>query len=121
VNPVVGVNGEILIGKPTINEIRFYPYYLKDGKKVPILTAEDAVGKKVVGRAPVGVGWVENKAQATVGQRDATGQVLETEAYVVLDENRARQLLLSKGANLTLTKKGVAVDKLIKKSSSKTK
>jgi hypothetical protein len=125
VNPVVGGDGKQLIGKPTINEIRFYPYYLKDGKKVPILTPEDAVGKKVVGRAPVGVGWVENKAPATIAQRDAAGQVLETEAYVVLEENRAKQLLLGKGVNVAPTKRqvqrGAATDELIRKSSSKTK
>ena len=124
-NPVVGVNGEQLIGKPTINEIRMYPYYLQDGKKIPILTAEDAVGKNVVGRAPVGVGWVENKAPATVGQKGATGQVLETEAYVVLDEDRARQLIFSKGANVAPTKrqfqKETATDALIKRYSGKTK
>jgi hypothetical protein len=124
-NPVVGVDGKQLIGKPTIDKIKTYPYYLKDGKKVPILTAEDAVGKKVVGRAPVGVGWVENKATATVGQRDTIGQVLETEAYVVLDEDRARQLLLNKGVDVAPTKrqvqKGTATNKLVKRYSGKIK
>lgn len=158
-SPVVNNSGQVIQSNPTVTEVRKMPYYTNaQGKKIPVISADDPNASKIEGTAFVGAGFasrpelkeaeikkavdqerlsllrkrkanMSNQEMVAEAKRiaeyikkfeaDLRNQGGEAEAaYVVLPDDRAEQLLTSKGASIAPTKRQAqkmsAVEQLMK-------
>lgn len=158
-SPVVNNSGQVIQSNPTVTEVRKMPYYTNaQGKKIPVISADDPNASKIEGTAFVGSGFAakpkleETAIKKAVNQErlnllkkrkanmsnqemvaeakriaeyikkfeaDLRAQGSEDEvAYVVLPDDRAEQLLTSKGASIAPTKrqaqKMIAVERVLR-------
>jgi hypothetical protein len=158
-SPAVNNSGQVIQSNPTVTEVRKMPYYTNaQGKRIPVISADDPNASSIEGTAFVGVGFASRpkleeaaikkavdqerlnllkkrkanmsnqemvaEAKRTVEylkkfEADLRNQGGEDEAvYVVLPDDRAEQLLMSKGASIAPTKRQAqkmsAVEQLMK-------
>ena len=158
-SPVVNNSGQVIKSSPTVTEVRKMPYYTNaQGKRIPVISADDPNASKIEGTAFVGAGFasrteleeaeikkavdqerlnllkkrkanMSNQEMVAEAKRiaeyikkfeaDLRNQGGEDEAvYVVLPDDRAEQLLMSKGASIAPTKRQAqkmsAVEQLMK-------
>jgi hypothetical protein len=145
-SPVISNSGQVIQSSPTITEVREMPYYTNaQGKRVPVISADDPNASKIEGTAFVGYGFASRrkleeteikravakekrklleKRKTNMSNRemiaeakkisdylekfedDLRRQGSEDEpAYVVLPDDRAEQLLMSKVASIAPTKR----------------
>jgi hypothetical protein len=160
-SPVVNNSGQVIKSSPTVTEVRKMPYYTNaQGKRIPVISADDPNASKIEGTAFVGAGFasrteleeaeikkavdqerlnllkkrkanMSNQEMVAEAKRiaeyikkfeaDLRNQGGEAEAaYVVLPDDRAEQLLTSKGASIAPTKRQAqkmsAVEQLMRSS-----
>ena len=145
-SPVVNNSGQVIESSPTVTEVRKMPYYTNaQGKRIPVISANDPNASRIEGTAFVGAGFasrpelkeaeikkavdqerlnllkkrkanMSNQEMVAEAKRiaeyikkfeaDLRNQGGEAEAaYVVLPDDRAEQLLTSKGASIAPTKR----------------
>ena len=145
-SPVVNDSGQVIQSNPTITEVRKMPYYTNaQGKRIPVISADDPNASRIEGTAFVGAGFASRpelkeaeikkavdqerlsllrKRKANMSNQEIIAEAKRTAeylkkfeadlraqgseaeaAYVVLPDDRAEQLLTSKGASIAPTKR----------------
>ena len=158
-SPVVNDSGQVIQSNPTITEVRKMPYYTNaQGKRIPVISADDPNASRIEGTAFVGAGFASRpelkeaeikkavdqerlsllrKRKANMSNQEMVAEAKRTveylkkfeadlraqgsedeAAYVVLPDDRAEQLLTSKGASIVPTKrqaqKMIAVERVLR-------